>query len=54
MDLIGEDGLRTLRFFIDKSPCAVYCEIEDDGGSEPWVAGLTLPRGCGAISIEES
>jgi len=29
----GEDGCRTLRFFIDKAPSAVYYEIEDDGVS---------------------
>jgi hypothetical protein len=44
----GSDGFRTLRFFIDKHPAAVYAEIPDDDGTEPWVAGLTLPRGCAA------
>ena len=38
----GAEGRRTARFFVDKEEVAVFVDIEDDGGSSDWVAGVTL------------
>ena len=38
----GAEGRRTARFFVDQEEVAVFVDIEDDGDSSDWVAGVTL------------
>ena len=38
----GAEGRRTARFYVDQRQVAVFADIEDDGGSSDWVAGVTL------------
>ena len=42
----GTERARTARFFVDGSECAVFADIEDDGESSDWVAGITLTSGA--------
>ena len=50
------EGTRTARFSVDGEECAVFVDIEDDGGSSDWVAGARslsyspgLPHPCSAL-----